>query len=162
MKQKQRKAVWPWLLLAAALVVLDQLVKGWIQQVIPLYGTRSLLPGLLELTYVQNTGAAFSIFREHTWILALISALASLAMLVLLLRRTLPDLLGQLSLSLVLGGAVGNLIDRCLHGFVVDMFNLQFMSFAVFNVADIAISVGGVLLCIYVLFFWRKSEESTS
>ena len=60
----------------------------------------------------------------------------------------------------VLGGAVGNLIDRVLHGYVVDMFNLQFMDFAVFNVADIGISVGGVLLCVYVLFFWRKPEES--
>ena len=151
--------VWPWLLLSGVLVALDQLVKGWVQQTIPLYGVRPLLPGLLELTYVQNTGAAFSMLREHTWVLALISAAASCLILVLLVRRTMPGLLGQLSLSLVLGGAVGNLIDRCLHGFVVDMFNLQFMNFAVFNVADVAISVGGVLLCVYVLFFWRKSEE---
>ena len=159
MKEKRRTMVWPWLLLSGVLVALDQLVKGWVQQTIPLYGVRPLQPGLLELTYVQNTGAAFSMLREHTWVLALISAAASCLILVLLVRRTMPGLLGQLSLSLVLGGAVGNLIDRCLHGFVVDMFNLQFMNFAVFNVADVAISVGGVLLCVYVLFFWRKSEE---
>ncbi len=157
---KQMKMALPWLLLSAVLVVLDQLVKDWVQQAIPLYGGKPLLPGVLELTYVQNTGAAFSIFREHTWILALISAIASVVILVLLLRRIMPGLLGQLSLALVLGGAVGNLIDRVLHGYVVDMFNLQFMDFAVFNVADIGISVGGVLLCVYVLFFWRKPEES--
>ena len=156
---KQLKTAWPWILLSAILVVLDQLVKNWVQQAIPLYGVKPFLPGLLELTYVQNTGAAFSIFREHTWILTLISALASLIILVLLLRRALPGRLGQLALSLVLGGAVGNLIDRYFYGFVVDMFNLQFMNFAVFNVADIGISVGGVLLCVYVLFFWKKTEE---
>lgn len=157
---KQLKLAWPWLLLSAVLVVLDQLVKDWVQQAIPLYGVKPLLPGVLELTYVQNTGAAFSIFREHTWLLALVSAMASVMILVLLLRRTMPGLLAQLSLALILGGAVGNLIDRALHGYVVDMFNLQFMDFAVFNVADIGISVGGVLLCFYVLFFWKQHEES--
>ena len=157
---KRIKTAWLWLLLPAVLVVLDQLVKNWVQKTISLYGVKPFLPGLVELTYVQNTGAAFSLFREHTWILTLISAVASLIILVLLLRQTMPGFLGQLALSLVLGGAVGNLIDRYLHGYVVDMFSLQFMDFAVFNVADIAISVGGVLLCVYVLFFWKKPEES--
>ena len=155
------KTAWPWLLLAAVLVVLDQLVKNWVQQSIPLYGVKPFLPGLVELTYVQNTGAAFSLFREHTWILTLISAVASLVILVLLLRRALSGRMGQLALALVLGGAVGNLIDRVLHGFVVDMFSLRFMDFAVFNVADIAITGGGFLLCMYVLFFWKKTEDST-
>ncbi len=156
---KQMKMALPWLLLAAVLVILDQLVKDWVQQALPLYGVKPLLPGVLELTYVQNTGAAFSLFREHTWILAVISAIASLVILVLLLRRTMPGRLGQLSLALVLGGAVGNLIDRVFHVYVVDTFNIQFMDFAVFNVADIGISVGGALLCLYVLFFWKKPEE---
>jgi signal peptidase II len=96
----------------------------------------------------------------YTWLLALVSAVAAVVILLALLRDSFPHLLGQLALALILGGAVGNLIDRVRFGFVVDMFSLQFMNFAIFNVADIGVSIGGVLLCIYVLFYWNKGKEA--
>ena len=122
-------------ILAAVLVALDQLVKYLVVQNIPLGEHVPFLPCILDLTYVQNTGAAFSLFSDHTWILALISALA-----------------------LLLAGAVGNLIDRALQGYVVDMFHVLFMEFAVFNVADICVVVGGFAAVIYYLFFYEKLE----
>ena len=124
-------------ILAAVLVALDQLVKYLVVQNIPLGEHVPFLPCILDLTYVQNTGAAFSLFSDHTWILALISLVA---------------------LALLLAGAVGNLIDRALQGYVVDMFHVLFMEFAVFNVADICVVVGGFAAVIYYLFFYEKLE----
>jgi len=157
--RKQNASVF-YVFIAIAIVVVDQIVKYWIRQTIPLFETKAFLPGIVTLTYVQNTGAAFSILSTHTWLLALISAVVAVALLVLLLRGVFPSGLGQLSLALVLGGAVGNLIDRAILGYVVDMFSLEFIDFAIFNVADIGVTIGGALLCLTVFFFWdRKKEE---
>lgn len=153
------KKNWPYLLPALVLVLLDQMLKGWVRGTIPLYASRAFWPGVLDLGYVQNTGAAFSMLSEHTWILAIISALATLVLLWVLLRGIFPHAMGQLALTLVLGGAVGNLIDRVWLGYVVDMFSLQFVNFAVFNIADIGVTVGGVLLCAYIIFFWKQEQS---
>lgn len=148
-----------YLLIAAGWVVLDQAVKAWVVGNIPLHDTLSFLPGLVRLTYVQNTGAAFSIFSSHTWMLAALSAVAAAALAVVLLKRLFPHPVAMLSLALLLGGAVGNLIDRALLGYVVDMFDFQFMHFAVFNVADIGVTVGAGLMIVYSLFFYPSKEK---
>ena len=149
-------------LLAAVLVVIDQSVKAWVRASIPLGQSIPFLPGIMELTYIQNTGAAFSSFSSLTWLLALISLLASVAVAVLMARKLFTRPLGRLSLALILGGAVGNLIDRALQGYVVDMFNVLFMNFAVFNVADICVVVGGIGAALYYLLLWDKLEGPKS
>ena len=146
-------------LLAAALVALDQLVKYLVVQNIPLGHHVPFLPYILDLTYVQNTGAAFSIFKDHTWLLTIISAVVAAAIAAALIKRVVAHPFGVITLSVVLAGAVGNLIDRALFGFVTDMFNLQFMHFAVFNVADICVVCGGIAFCVYFLFFYDKLEK---
>ena len=119
--------------LVLALVGLDQLVKFLVRAYIPLGGDVPFLPHILQLTYVQNTGAAFSIFSQHTWILTVVSLVVSVALAVLLLKKVFPHPLAMLTLSLVLAGAVGNLIDRAVFGYVTDMFQTLFIHFAVFN-----------------------------
>lgn len=158
---KLRKSV-PYLLLAILWVLADQLLKYWVRTTIPLYESVKFLPGVMDLTYVQNTGAAFSILSTHTWILALVSLFASVLLLLALLKQVLPGFMGQFSLALLLGGAVGNLIDRVALGYVVDMFHLEFMRFAVFNVADIGVTCGGALLLITVLLQWKREKELTA
>ena len=151
----------PYAILALVLVALDQLVKYLVLQNIPLGGHVPFIPYLLELTYVQNTGAAFSIFSEHTWMLALVSLVMSVVLALALWKNFFRHPLGKVTLTLLLAGAVGNLIDRLLHGYVVDMIELEFMRFAVFNVADCAVVCGAILLVIYAFFFdqTRKKEE---
>lgn len=144
--------------LAAAVVVVDQVVKYLVRTGIPLHVSLSFLPGL-DLTYLQNTGAAFSLFNQHTWVLALLSGVVSVLLAVALAKKVLPKPIGMLSLALLLGGAVGNFIDRLLFGFVTDMFATTFMNFPVFNVADIGVVVGGVLLCIHVIFTYSKEPK---
>ena len=146
-------------ILAAALVGLDQLVKFLIRSNLALGEGVPFLPHILQLTYYQNTGAAFSIFEEHTWILTLISAAASVFLIILLVKKVFPLPFGMASLALVLAGAVGNLIDRLFLGYVTDMFQTLFMNFPVFNVADICIVCGGIAFCVYFLLFQGKEEK---
>ena len=147
-------------LIVVFLVVIDQLVKWWVRAAIPLGQSIPFIPYLMDLTYVQNTGAAFSVFSQHTWLLTLISLAGSALLAFLLWKNYFPGWMGELSLSLVLAGAVGNLIDRALAGYVTDMFQTTFINFAVFNVADICVCCGGALLVVYVLFFWDKDKEA--
>ena len=146
-------------LLTAALIAVDQIVKYLVRTHIPVGTSVPFLPGLVELTYWQNTGAAFSLFSDHTWILTIISAAVSAVILVMLLKKVFTHPFGVASLSVVLAGAVGNLIDRAFFGYVTDMFNFLFMRFAVFNVADICVVCGGIAFCIYFLFFYDKLEK---
>lgn len=146
-------------ILAAALVVLDQIVKYLVRANIPLGGNVPFIPYLLDLTYVQNTGAAFSMLRSHTWVLTLISTVVVVGMCVLLVKGFFKNRLGLFSAALVLAGGMGNLIDRVLFGFVTDMFQTTFMDFAVFNVADCCITVGVPLLFLYVWLYVGKDEK---
>ena len=145
-------------LLAAALVAVDQVVKYLVRAGIPLHTAVDFLPGL-DLTYVQNTGAAFSLLEEHTWILTIVSLVVSVLLVVLLVKKVFPRPFAMAALSMVLAGAVGNLIDRALLGYVTDMFETLFMRFAVFNVADICVVCGAVLAVIYYLWFYEKYDK---
>ena len=145
-------------LLAAALVAVDQVVKYLVRAGIPLHTAVAFLPGL-DLTYVQNTGAAFSLFSEHTWLLTLISLVMSVLLLMALVRGFFRHPFGRISLALLLAGAVGNLIDRAFQGYVVDMFHVLFMEFAVFNVADICVVVGGIAAAVYYMWGYERLEK---
>ena len=115
----------------------DQLSKAWVSA--NLYGRSvTILPGVLDYSYVENTGAAFGMLGKNTVLLAVFSGLMSLVLLYILLRyRRQFHRLSCIALAFVLSGAVGNFIDRAFHGFVVDFIELKFVNFAVFNIADI-------------------------
>ncbi len=145
-------------ILAAVLVAVDQIVKYLVMTSIGFGEHVPFIPYILELTYVENTGAAFSIFSKHTWALALVSLVMSAVLALALWKGLFKHPFGKLALTLLLAGAVGNLIDRACRGYVVDMFNVLFMRFAVFNVADICVVLGGIAGGIYYLFLMDKLE----
>lgn len=149
----------PFLILSAVLVGVDQLVKYLVRANIPLGESVPFLPQVMDLTYVQNTGAAFSLFQEHTWALAVISLAASIALAAVLIKRIFRHPFVQAALAVVLAGAVGNLIDRAFFGFVTDMFQTLFIHFAIFNVADICVVAGTLSLFGYVLIFYDRPEK---
>ena len=152
----------PYFILAALVVVIDQVVKYLVRANIALGEHLDFIPGF-DLTYIQNTGAAFSILSSHTWILTALSGVVAVILAVILVKKAFPEKLAMFSMALLLGGAIGNFIDRALFGFVTDMFATTFMNFPVFNVADMGVVVGGVLLCFYVLLTMKdeKKEEET-
>ncbi len=149
-------------ILAVALVLIDQLTKILTRTYIDLGESITFIPGLLDLTYIKNTGAAFSILEEHTWLLTVFSAIIVLIIAWLTIRKFFTNWLGMLSATLIMAGGVGNLIDRAVFKYVTDMIKTTFMDFPVFNFADCCITVGVVLLIIYVLFFCKdeKKEEN--
>ena len=149
-------------LLSILLIVIDQLTKVWVRGNLSLGGSAPFLPHVLELTYVQNTGAAFSFLAgaDLTWLLAIVSLIATVVIALALWRDFFPGFWGRLSLSLLLAGAAGNLIDRAILGYVTDMFQTVFMDFPVFNVADICVVCGGALMIVYVLFFYERDHRT--
>ncbi|MGN0972368.1 MAG: signal peptidase II, partial [Aristaeellaceae bacterium] len=113
--------------------------------------TFTLMPGVLAFTYAENTGMAFSLLSGRSWLLGLISAAVIVLGLMALHRYRLGPL-PSVAAMLMLGGAAGNMIDRLLHGYVVDMFEVLLFRFAIFNVADAALTVGCVLMAASLLF----------
>ena len=133
------------------LIALDQAVKWYVVKAIPLGGMRTIIPKVVSLTYLKNSGAAFSMLENQQWFFAIITLIAMGAAFVYLYRHIKGSIWLLLGLTLIISGGIGNFIDRVRQGFVVDMFHLDFMNFAIFNVADIYLTVGVGLLLIYLL-----------
>lgn len=146
-------------LLALALLALDQWVKRFITLTLPLGEARPLLPGFVELKTVHNYGAAWSSFSGARWLLVIVTSCIVLALLALLVRRVVRHPLGVLACCLIVSGGLGNILDRVRLGYVVDMFNFQFMNYPVFNVADICVVSGCVLGLIYYQWFYEKYDK---
>ena len=150
-----------WLWLTAAVVILDQLTKAWVDASVALYQRIEILP-FLDITHMRNTGAAFSFLSRASgwqrWFFTAVALSVSIA-LVIWLRR-LPPGQNRLAagLALILGGALGNVIDRLRYGAVVDFLDFSGIGFPwVFNVADSAITIGAVLIVIEA--FWPAVRQ---
>lgn len=157
----------PFVLLSFLIVVLDQIVKAAASARLVLEGRSApFLPGILRLTLVHNYGASWGILEGKTALLLILTALVCLAILTALLLDKPKNPLGKLSLAFILGGAVGNAVDRFVQGYVVDMFETEFISFPVFNAADCFITIGAVLLILWVLLdekaAQRKRQETST
>lgn len=156
-----------WMVVAAAIVIADQLTKSAIIRWIPLYDTVPL-NSFINLTHQKNPGAAFSFLADaggwQRWFFTGLASIVSVVIIVWIWRIREP---GQsvlaAGLALVLGGAVGNLIDRIVLGHVTDFIQVWFgdWAFPSFNVADAGISVGAVLLIIDALFISGLSEKDS-
>ena len=161
---KHRQTLW-YVLVFAAVVAADQGLKSWVAGHIPLNAGPGdqipLVPGFMHLTYIQNRGAAFGMLQGGRWfflaLLAMFCVLAVWALATNRLQRPAERWLAVLAMV----GAVGNGIDRALHGYVVDMFELEFMEFAVFNIADFVINVSCIAFVLLVLLSRdRESSEA--
>ena len=151
-------------LFALGIVAADQLSKLWVLQNIPLYHQVDAVDGLFHLTYVQNTGAAFSSFQGMQWLFVLIFLIFTLAIIWEFSKQRMPfTTLERWCIAAVYAGGLGNMIDRLRFGYVVDMIEVEFMSFPVFNVADCFITCGCILLIVHLAFFnrdfWKEEKK---
>lgn len=144
-------------LIALAVTAADQIVKLWIQGNIALGEVFFKIPHIAELVFVKNNGAAFSILSGKVWLLSAVSIIFCIAVVVYMVWKRPKNPLLCTSLALIFSGALGNAIDRIAYGYVVDFINLSFMNFPVFNIADIAITVGAVLIVVYEVFFDKNN-----
>ena len=135
----------------AALIVLDQLVKAYVVQNIALGEVKPWIPNLVSLTYLQNRGAAFSILQDQQLLFAVITLVVVVGAIWYLHKHMEDSFWMVLGLTLIIAGGLGNFIDRISQGFVVDMFHLDFINFAIFNVADSYLTVGVIILLLAML-----------
>jgi len=152
---------WPNLLLAATVVVLDQLTKLWVLAAFQPYEVLPVLP-VFNLTLVFNTGAAFSFLSDaggwQRWFFIGLTTLVSIGLLVWLTRLRQHERLAGIALAMILGGAVGNLLDRVRLGKVVDFLDVYWQQWhwPAFNVADSAITLGVLIL---LLSSWKQADS---
>ncbi len=152
------------ILLCAALIVVDQLLKHWAVVALAPAGAMPFIPGIMELRYIENDGSAFNLFSGMRVFLIVLTGAALLVGAYILLFRRPKDKLMYLSILMVFSGGMGNWIDRVRSGYVVDYFATLFIDFAVFNFADILICVGfGLLIIAFIRDEMRlkrqKAEE---
>lgn len=152
----KRKVIVP--IVIVALIALDQWVKFEIVKNIQLGGVKPFIPKILSLTYLRNTGAAFSILENQQWLFAVITLVVIGAAIWYLSKHIKGSVWLLSALSLIIAGGIGNFIDRMRQGFVVDMFQLDFINFAIFNVADSYLTIGVLVLIVMML----KEEDNAS
>lgn len=170
--------LWPWFLLVIALIGLDQLTKQLAEAFLSLYESRPFLP-LLNLSLVYNPGAAFSFLSQadgwQRWFFLGLSLSISIILVIWLTRLDARESWTRLALSLILAGAVGNLIDRAIYGYVIDFIDFYYSAsggclplfvrsgqachWPTFNIADSAISVGAILLLVSQFFDGRNKSN---
>jgi signal peptidase II len=145
------------------IIVLDQLTKFAVRATIPLYAKRSIIPNLLDLTHVQNTGAAFGVlnaadFPFKSIVMIAVAALALVAISLYARQLGHEERLSRYGLAFILGGALGNLIDRAISGYVVDFVDVYWGTahFWAFNVADAAITAGAILVLLEMIGIGRR------
>ena len=151
-------------LFTAAVVAADQITKYLTVQNIPLYADVPFLPGVVQLTYVQNTGAAFSSFEGQQWLFALIFAVFTAAILYEYFKSPMPfSTFERWCIAAIYAGGLGNMIDRLRLGYVVDMIETTFMEFPVFNVADCFITCGCIAMIVHLILFnkefWKDEKK---
>ena len=147
------------LIIGAVIVAADQIIKYFVSSNLQLIGSISVIDNFLKFTYVENNGVAFGMFADMRWIfVALTSALLIAIIIVMFVKRPNGKMF-YISAGLIIGGGIGNLIDRIFYGYVIDYISLSFFP-PVCNFADYAITIGTILLIVYVLFFSNTFDNS--
>ncbi len=141
------------------IILIDQVSKYLAVTCLKPIGSLTILKKVFSLTYVENRGAAFGILQNQRWFFITLTIIICIAIAYFLIIGRDESLILRISLSMILGGAIGNLIDRIKQGYVVDMFHFTFIDFPVFNVADCFIVIGTVLLGYYILFMAEKEGK---
>lgn len=141
-----------YLAIAFLLVALDQVFKYFVLLHLKPIHSAIAIPHILDLVYVENRGVAFGMFKDLRWLFVVITGVVIIAFVFLLIKNAKTSKLFSVSATLIIGGGIGNLIDRIVHGYVIDYLRLSFFP-PVCNFADYCITAGTVLLVIYLLFY---------
>ena len=152
-----------YIILALAIVALDQISKILIASNIKLYEIRTFIPNFLNLTYIRNEGAAFGMLANQRWIFITLTIILVAGALILLFSDKLKGINQCVPAVFIIGGGIANLIDRIYLGYVVDMYDVLFFDFAVFNVADSFVTVAAFWVIGYMivtLFIEIKEENA--
>ena len=141
------------------IAILDQAAKFFVAGLLPTMKTIPVITDVFHLTYVENTGAGFGVFSGYTWILTLLTLVVIIGAVSYVVVKRPINRLFLTGFIFMLGGAVGNVIDRIRLGYVIDFFDFRLINFPVFNIADCFITVGAIIFAVYVIFYSDKKEN---
>lgn len=147
------------LLLSALLVAADQLIKLLAVEYLQPVGQITVIPGIFNLLYLENRGAAFGILQNQKWFFIAVTGVITLAIIFALFRYNNHEFFSYAASILIIGGGIGNLIDRVRLSYVIDYLSFSFFS-PIFNFADCCVTVGTLLLVIHFLFFAERESSS--
>ena len=152
-----------WTMIIVAVIYLDQITK-WLTVIkLDLGESFPLIKDVFHFTYVQNRGAAFGILQDQRWVFLVISTVAIAALSVMLWKNRKGSKLLCVAISMIIGGGIGNMIDRCLLGYVIDFLDFTLIDFAVFNVADSFVCIGvGLFVLELILEFKEEAKNGKS
>ena len=168
------------ILIAVFVIVLDFITKLIVNLNMSLYESVTVIPGILNFTYIRNDGAAWGMLDDKRWIFLILSSVAIILISVILIKYRDSHIMMRIPLALILGGGIGNMIDRIFYteeflnctgklfgegyklfnGVVIDFIEAAFIDFPIFNIADCAVTVGTVLLFVYVIFIDGKIDKN--
>lgn len=134
------------------IAVTDQVIKYFVVTYLQPVGSVSVIDNLFRLTYIENRGVAFGMFSDMRWLFIVVTSILLIAVIFFMFKKKPQSKMFYISVALIIGGGIGNLIDRIFYGYVIDYLSISFFP-PVCNFADYCITVGTVLLLIYLLFF---------
>lgn len=144
----------------AGSILIDQVVKIIVSSTMSVGQTVPVIEDIFHFTYIRNEGAAFGMLADHRWVFMIISTVAIGALLVYLFKFCKERMLTKIGIALIIGGGIGNMIDRIFLGYVVDMIDCRFIDFYVFNIADSCVCVGaGIVILGFILDFVKEMKE---
>lgn len=148
-----------WIVIMALAVFFDQLTKYLTVLLLKPTGSVPIIEDVIHLTYVENTGAAFGMMKNMRWLFMIVSSVAIIALLIYLFKKKSKSRLENWAIALIVGGGIGNMIDRVVLGYVVDMIDFRLINFAVFNVADSFVCIGAGLLMLHIILLGIKEYK---
>lgn len=147
------------LIVGAVLVIIDQIIKYFVSAYLQPVGSVSVIDNLFSLTYVENKGVAFGMFSDMRWVFVTLTSVLLAIIIFYMFKKRPKGKFFYICAALIIGGGIGNLIDRIFYGYVIDYLSLSFFP-PVCNFADYCITAGTIMLVIYLLFFSDVLDSS--
>lgn len=147
------------LIIGAVLVIIDQIIKYFVSVYLQPVGSVSVIDNLFSLTYVENKGVAFGMFSDMRWVFVALTSVLLAIIIFYMFKKRPKGKFFYVCAALIIGGGIGNLIDRIFYGYVIDYLSLSFFP-PVCNFADYCITAGTIMLVIYLLFFYDVLDSS--
>ncbi|MBQ2676632.1 MAG: signal peptidase II [Clostridia bacterium] len=149
------------IILAVVMLIVDQISKIAVKLWLPKPPQMTVvIPHIIDFQYVENPGAAFGMLSEHRWVFMFLTTVTLIFCIYIFFFKNTRSLILNYSLMLIISGGIGNMIDRIFRGIVIDFINFTFMEFAVFNVADCCVVIGGCLLILYMIIDMINDAKS--
>lgn len=157
----KNKNIWS-VFMMIVIIAIDQVTKYFAKSYLYPDKAKDFIKGFIEFRYAENTGMAFSMFSGARWLFVVITTVVVIACIVYMFKKAQNNLWLYWTIGVLVSGAVGNLIDRIYFGYVIDFINPTFVNFAVFNIADCAVTLGAVSLVAYLVFDMFKKDNKES